>query len=98
MNKMIWRPSRFYDAAGQPCDPIRSAYYTATDVMGMFIDAVRRGEPPSSAITGYYREVAEWGTCAFIRNKSTGEVALYRMDVSTGGAYPIHTPAGGPPP
>lgn len=98
MNTMNWRPFRGYDAAGRPYDPTRSVYYTATDVLGMFSDAVARGEPSNAEIKAYYRETPEWGTCAFIRNKVTGEITLYRMDVITATPYPIHTPPGETPP
>jgi hypothetical protein len=57
--------------------------WTAEDVVGLFADAVARGEPPDAEILRYER--GEEGTIrALIREKTAGRTLLYEMDNPSG--------------
>lgn len=72
-------------------------YYASVDIQSMFIDAVARGDPPESEIVRYVADERA-GVCAYIRNKETRTVDLYRMDIGTKRPAMISGPENDPPP
>lgn len=72
-------------------------FHTAVDVKGMFVDAVDRNEPPDSEIVRYRWEDGDSPICALVRDKKTGAVSEYAVDIATGKLLPVIPPVAPPP-
>jgi hypothetical protein len=54
--------------------------WSNVDLIGLFVDAVDRGEPPNSKIVGFTRQNEKLR--AIIRNVITGQTRVYEMDLA----------------
>ena len=63
--------------------------WSVTDIIGLFVDAVARGEPPDSEILGYYRDTVSNLVYALIRDRTTGRTLHYEIDTESKTPRPI---------
>ena len=71
------------DATGANRDPRRDPVWSKAEMIGLFVDAIERGELADSEIIGYQDCADGQFVGAFIRSKRNNETALWRMNLDT---------------
>jgi hypothetical protein len=65
-------------------DPeLRRVVWTAEDVVGLFVDAARRGDLSEGKLVGYFPLNPGELPLALFRQTATGQTVVYEMDLQT---------------
>jgi hypothetical protein len=77
----IKQPNGVCNCSRPPCGNI--VIFSHPDIMAYFVDAIDRGEPADSSISGYVWDEATSKLHAIISNWTTGVLSEYAMDIET---------------